>query len=62
MKKVKTYKTIGDSSVTYLSDTEGGVYYDTEVLIGGEFICCIAGDKISEFHEKLEEIISKYRI
>jgi len=62
-KIVKTFKSLGDSSeVTYISDTYNSEYLDTEVRINNIFVCVIEGNKISEFHEQLINLISKYRI
>jgi hypothetical protein len=62
MKKISKFKPFGDHELEFISDYEGGTYFDTEVRLQGQFICCIEGNKISEFHEKLTDIINKYRI
>ena len=63
MKKQTTFKVLGDLEIKYISEVENGVYYDTEVRINeGDPLCVIAGNTLSEFHEKLEEIVNKYRI
>ena len=61
MKTTKTFKTLGRAEVVYESDYEAGQYFDTNIEIKGH-ICTIEGNKISEFHELLREIINKYRI
>jgi len=62
MKITTTLKQLGDTEVLYISDVYAGEYLDTRVFIGGDCIIAIEGGKISEFHEKLEEVINKYRI
>jgi hypothetical protein len=58
----KTFKQLGSAIVVYESDRYNGEYLDTKVRINDETICVIEGNKISEFNEKLEEIINTYRI
>ena len=62
MKTVKTYKQLGHTEITYVSDIFNGQYMDTEVILKGNVICVIEGNKIQEFHNKLAEIVNKYRI
>jgi len=58
----KTFKQLGHIEVTYISDVFNGEYMDTEVVISGRSVIWIEGNKIQEFHDKLSEIINKYRI
>lgn len=51
-----------DVQVTYTSDSDEGMTLDTHVEIQGKSIAWISGDKITEFHMQLEEIVAIYRI
>jgi hypothetical protein len=62
MKTVKTFKSLGYVTLEYISEVEAGIYYDTTVSIEGKAICAIEGNKLSEFHEAIEDVINKYRI
>jgi hypothetical protein len=61
-KITKTFKPLGHTEVVYVSDRYNGEYLDTNVLIGGQSIIWIEGNKIQEFHDKLTELINNYRI
>lgn len=58
-----THKTtIFGQEFTFISDTEGGVKYDTTVLLNGNYLLTIAGCDIEAFCNDLKNIDKKYRI
>jgi len=63
MKKTNTFKELNrHTEIKYSSDVYNGEYLDTDVYIASEYICTIEGNKLSEFHEKLMELINTYQI
>lgn len=62
MKRVRTFKTLGKSEIKYESDNYNGEYLDTDVYIGSEYLCTIAGNTIQDFHDELTATIEKFRI
>jgi len=63
MKATKmSFRTFGDSVITYESDVWNGELLDTKVIINEKIICCIAGNTLEEFHKTLVETVDKYRI
>lgn len=62
MKRVTTHRGLNRTEVKYVSDNEAGIYFDTDVYIGAEYICTIEGNKLSEFHEHLTGLVEKYKI
>jgi len=55
-------KALGDAKVFYGSEICKGEILDTNIRIGQQHICTIAGCNIEEFHNALKAVIEKYRI
>jgi hypothetical protein len=53
---------IGYSSVKFVSEKEDGEYLDTKVIINDQLLCVIAGNTITEFYCRLQELVNTYRI
>lgn len=55
-------KQVGYSTIEYTSEIIDGEKLDTKVTVNDQHLCCIAGNTISEFHEKLVNLINEYKI
>lgn len=62
IRKRRTTRRIEYSEVEYISDVYGGQTMDTKVIVNGQFVCCIAGNTIDEFHGLLTQLINAYKI
>lgn len=55
-------KQIEYSVVEYQSEVIDGKKMDTKVILNDQFLCCIAGNTIFEFHENLVKLINDFKI
>lgn len=53
---------IGYAKVTFKSDKHHHELLDTEVLVGGVYLCSICGCYISMFIEDFKNLVQKYRV
>ena len=61
-RKRHSIRRIEYSEVEYISDVYDGQTMDTKVIVNGQFMCCIAGNTIDEFHGLLTDLINAYKI
>ncbi len=60
--KYKQTRQIGDVNVNVESDKIDGEILDTAIQVEPGVICWIAGNKIDEFFQELNNVVQKYRI
>jgi hypothetical protein len=53
---------LGNASVVLTTDLVDGREGDTTLTIGGQVVCCVAGNQYEEFITKLNMIVEEYRI
>jgi len=60
--KITSTTQIGYAKVTFKSDKHHHELLDTEVLVGGVYLCSICGCYISMFIEDFKNLVQKYRV
>jgi hypothetical protein len=61
MKKESTFY-VGNLNVKLSAEVYEGETLDTEVNIGGENLCVIAGSTIEDFKQELQALVDKFSI